>query len=55
MSSCPLVSPSTRLVARDANATQRPSALKAGLKLPAFPWLASGPTLTRLVCPVLRS
>src|SRR5262245_26113417 len=60
----PFVSPGTRFVAADVNATKRPLALSAGLPLPqsrlwdvvqAFAWAPAAPTLTRLVVPVERS
>ena len=55
MSALPLVSPATRLLARDVNATKRPSALMASIPLLLFPWVPSLATLTRSVVSVTRS
>ena len=46
-SSAPLVSPATRLVAADWNATYRPSALIAGSQERPSPCVPSDATLTR--------
>ncbi len=49
-SEVPLVSPGTRLLADDWNATKRPSPLIAGAgswELPALPWAPAELTLTR--------
>ena len=47
----PLVSPGTRLVAREAKATKRPSALSAGSELTPFASVPALSTLTRSVVP----
>jgi hypothetical protein len=51
----PLVSPVTRLVASEAKATKRPSALIAGSRLSPLPWTLPLETLTRVVVPAWRS
>src|SRR5271169_3064635 len=45
----------SRLVAADANATQRPSLLNDGVMLGPFASAPPGPTLTRVVVPAARS
>jgi hypothetical protein len=54
-SNAPFVSPRTRLLATDSNATKRPSALIAGDSLPPSAWVPSEATLTRVVVPLCRS
>src|SRR5262245_60968376 len=56
MSITPFVSgvPGSRLVAAEANATQRPSALIDGATLGPSAWTPPGPTLTRVVVSVVR-
>ena len=44
------VTPATRSVASDTNATQRPSALTDGAQLPALPRVPAGVELTRRRC-----
>ena len=50
-----LVSPGTRLLALEAKATKRPSALMEGSLLEFFPWSPVEDTLTMVVSPVTRS
>src|SRR6266545_3841551 len=50
-----LVSPGTRLVAPETNATNRPVALIAGRALPSLAWVPSEARLTRVVSPAWRS
>ena len=54
-SSQPLVSPGTRLEAREWKATKRPSALMEGVQLVPLPWLPAESRLTLVVSPVWRS
>ena len=51
----PFVSPSTRFVAADVNATRRPSPLIEGESLPPFAFAPASPTLTRVVVFAWRS
>src|SRR5439155_16786291 len=51
----PFVSPPTRLLALDRNATKRPSAEIDAAKLSPLPCAPSELTLTRVVLPVFRS
>src|ERR671924_395 len=51
----PLVSPPTKLEAKEWKATKRPSAEIEGEKLARFPCAPAELTLTRFVLPVLRS
>ena len=46
-----LVSPATRLLATEVNATKRPSSLMAASKLPLVAWASLLSTLTRSVVP----
>src|SRR4051812_2589935 len=55
MSGAEFVSPATRFVAADSKATNRPSALIAGRLLGRSDCTDEGPTLTRVVAPIVRS
>ena len=55
MSLVALVSPATRLVARESKATKRPSPLMVARALKKSPWLPALSTLTLSVVPVWRS
>src|SRR6478609_10520582 len=50
MSCCPLVSPASRLVASDANATHRPSSEMDGKELGPSPCAPLSATLMRATC-----
>src|SRR4051812_19447776 len=51
----PLVSPATRVVAGDWNATDRPSAEILAAPPPLLPWAPLEDTLIRLIVPAVRS